>query len=556
MFVTIILDTEYMGMGERYKWFFKNLSHAKANHWLVITHEYLAKHNEEYVRCCAERFYNEFEMRKLGEEEYAQISKGFVPDEIFVAKEKEMGSRTEFLAYLFQERYMELENCLVSIIDAELQQRSGEIVEGIFNCLDCFRSIHYLGEYYNCPVIPYVFSAIRKVHGYQQTLYMTSIDGNLYSSVDGERRYKKFKAENQDKVIFSRRELLALLGKEQNIPLLKLLDCNPKYEIGICAEAYNVNHNFLKFKYTDDDIYYECKQRYSTKEITTRIHPMVYDSMGIGREHLKNDPVSFILSCKRLTSVQSQMLLKAMLWNRTVYMKSDFLQLSFLCEKDIDSVNKVDIISLNYYIFGFLIPADLMFDVEYWRWRIYKNPSEHEIYDRHLEYILKCLGMEEDIIYSGDERERFAYLLRKRNCAEDLINDLLEDDPPSDINFDVLSSRLEIGKDSATLYSLNCLNRYINGKVQSRFVVYCEKGVDFLRFYPFFDVGGSAKIDCLRVDGRCILKAKERVYYHKKDGCEECEGIDLTPGKHTVEVEWEYFSNEERWDYGYKGKDY
>ncbi|MCM1215129.1 MAG: hypothetical protein NC548_11485 [Lachnospiraceae bacterium] len=540
MFVTIILDTEYMGMGERHKWFFKNLSHAKANNWLVITHEYLDRHYKEYAGRCAERFYDEFEMRRLDEEEYRQISKGFVPDEIFTSKEAEMGSRTEFLSYLFQEHYEELEQCLISIIDAELKKRTGEKVEGIFNCLDCFYSIKYLGEYYNCPVIPYVFSAIRKVHGYQQTLYVTSMDGNLASSDDGKKRYEKFRGEKGDTIVFSRRELLALLGKEHNIPLIKLLDCVPKYEMGVCGGAYNINNSFWKFKYTDDDIYYECQKHYSMKEIKTRMHPIVYDRLGLGRETLKNDPVSFILSCKRVTGVQSQILLKAMLWNRTVYIKNDFPKFSFLCEKDINGTDKVNVASLNYYLFGILIPSDMMFDVEYWRWRINENPSEHEIYDRHLGYILKSLGLEAAVIYGGREKERFLYLLQKRSCAEDLINDLLEEEVPTDIHFDVLTSKLEIGKASAVPHSLNCLNRYADGKVYSRFVVDCESGADFLRFYPFVDVGGSARINHLRIDGSCMVKEKGYVYYPKKNGYETCDQIELAPGKHVVDVEWEY----------------
>ncbi len=541
MFVTIILDTEYMGMGERHKWFLKNLSHARENNWLVITHEHLERNYEEYAEHCEARFYDEFEMRKLGAEEYSQISKGFVPDEIFTSKEEEMGSRTEFLAYLFQERYVELEECLTSIIDEELQKRKGEKIEGIFNCLDCFRSIRYLGEYYRCPVIPYVFSAIRKVHGYQQTLYMTSMDGNLYADDDGKRRYQKFSTERQEAVVFSRRELLTMLGKEYNIPLLKLLNSKPKYEMGICAEAYSANHNFLKFKYTDDDIYYECKEKYSTEEVVTRIHPMVYDSMGIGREHLRNDPVSFILSCRRVTSVQSQIVLKAMLWNRSVYMKSNFLQLSFLCEKDIKSTKKVDINALNYYIFGFLIPSGLMFDMKYWRWRINENPSEHEIYKKHLGYILNTLEISADAINAREEKERFLYLLQRRNCAEDLIHDLLDEEVPFNVPFDVLSSKLEAGTGGMVMYSLNRLNRYIDGKVYSKFRVNCEKEIDFLRFYPFADVGGNAKINSIQVDGRCVAKKKDYVYYPKKNGYEEYDHIGLNQGEHIVEVEWEYF---------------
>lgn len=131
-----------------------------------------------------------------------------------------------------------------------------------------------------------------------------------------------------------------MFGKEKNIPLLKLLDCEPEYEVGVCASAWNINHNFLKFKYTDDDIYYECKKVYPAGKVTTRTHPIGYDNMGIGREHFRNDPVSFLLSCKRIAGVQSQMLLKAILWNRVVYTKGDFLPFAFLCEKDIESEKK------------------------------------------------------------------------------------------------------------------------------------------------------------------------------------------------------------------------
>ena len=83
MFLMIIFDTDYYGMAGRSKWFLKSISHAKANNWMVITHEYLGKHYNEYAMDCAERFYNEFEMRRLDAKEYAEIRKGFVPDSIF-----------------------------------------------------------------------------------------------------------------------------------------------------------------------------------------------------------------------------------------------------------------------------------------------------------------------------------------------------------------------------------------------------------------------------------------------------------------------------------------
>ena len=50
MFVSIIFDAEYFGMGERYKWFLKNISHARENDCLVITHKYIEEHYEEYAK--------------------------------------------------------------------------------------------------------------------------------------------------------------------------------------------------------------------------------------------------------------------------------------------------------------------------------------------------------------------------------------------------------------------------------------------------------------------------------------------------------------------------
>lgn len=539
MFVTIILDTEYMGMGERHKWFLKNLSHAKRNGWFVITHEHLGKFFHTYAENCADRFYQEFEMERLNDMEYGGISKGFVPDRIFEEKEEELGSRTEFIMYLFKERYLALEQYLIMLIEEEQRNRCGDKVEGIFNCLDCFESIKYLGKHYGCPVMAYTFSAIRKVHGYQQTLYAVSMDGNLCSGEEGRRRYREFEREGRTQVIFSKRELLALFGKERNLPLLNLMDCEPEYEIGVCTSAWDVTHSFMKFKYTDDDIYYECRKAYPSEKIITRMHPMGYRDMGISREFSRDDPVAFLLSCRRVAGVQSQMLLKAILWNRTVYAKGDFLQFSFLCEKDIRSAKKADVRPLNYYIIGFLVPSGLMFDSEYWRWRIDKNPSEHKIYGRHFSYYLKNFELDSGMLFSNKESGRFAYLLRKRGCPEELVMDLLKEEVPKGINFDVLYSKLELGHGNTVLKSMQCVNRFADGKVTSRFLVNLVSIVEFLRFYPFADIGAKAKINGVWIDGQCILREKESSYFPKVNGYRVFSSR-LQPGKHVINVEWEY----------------
>ena len=93
MFVSIIFDTEYMGMGERIKWFLKSLSHAKEMDAVVITHEYLKKNFETLLGKCNERFFEEFEMRHIKETEMEEIDIYYIPDSFFHNLEKKYGTR-------------------------------------------------------------------------------------------------------------------------------------------------------------------------------------------------------------------------------------------------------------------------------------------------------------------------------------------------------------------------------------------------------------------------------------------------------------------------------
>ena len=180
-----------------------------------------------------------------------------------------------------------------------------------------------------------------------------------------------------------------------------------------------------------------------------------------------------------------------------------------------------------------------MFDLEYWRWRIEKNPSEHEIYRRHVTYYLKKFELDPETLLCCGEKERFAYLLRKRGCSQELINDLLDGEMPEGINFDVLYSRLELGYGTMVLKSMQCVNSFLDGRVHSKFSVNLEDIAEFLRFYPFSDIGAKAKINGIWIDGHCILQEREIEYYPKGSGYTACNSC-LHPGTHVINVEWEY----------------
>ncbi|MBP5442049.1 MAG: hypothetical protein J6Y60_02305 [Treponema sp.] len=544
MFVTIIFDGDYYGMAGRDKWFLKALSDAHKNDSVVITHEYLDLHFKEIADKCLDRFYKEFEMEYITDSDYKTISKGFVPDSIFNKIRSKFISRTEELMYLFSKRDTDLERILIDLIEKQLLSRNEKKVDAIFNCLDCFASVKYLGDYFNCPVIPYSFSAIRKMHGYTETLYIADMIGEFSTSKGASLMYQSFKENAKDVSIFSNRELLAMFGKEKNIPILSVIERNGIHEFGICKTANSIYpFAFLKYKYTDTDLYYDVKDKLKTNDIILRDHlniPWNGTDSGYKKEHQRNDPVSFITSCKRISSVDSQILLKALLWNRTVIANGDLVPFEFLCEHDIKSEKKVDSFGLNFFIFAYLIPSSLMFSKVYWLWRL-NNPSVYEIYTYHLNYYINKFNFDVNKLKLQEE-DRFFYILEKRGINQQIIEKLKKSYLQKNIDYDVLSSRIDFVFNDDKVESFYCLNEPKDGFIYSSQLINFDVAVKNIHFYPFVDVCGVAYIENLIVDGDIIFSQFKEANLSKQDGYINFT-LDLCPGKHLIEFKWKYKFN-------------
>lgn len=539
MFVSVIFDVEYFGRDERHKWFLKNVSHAKENDFFIITHETLVKNYRKYVENCSERFFDEFEMERLTDDEFGQISMAYIEDSIFDEMEERCGSRTRMLYHLLNERDEEIEEVLCNIIDKEMEKRQDFVIEGIFTCLDAFESIKEVAKKYEAPVVEYVFSALRKVHGYADTMYIAEVEGNLRASYEVERRYDLFQKNNDVKFWLSKRELLAMFGKRKNIPFLKLIDQEGVHELGICRMAWGLTPRYMKdIKYTDIDLYYEAKKKLDTSDIVVREHPNIpWSNTGneVVKEHTRNDPVSFILSCKRIGCVDSQIGLKALLWNRSVYSKCDVSVLGWMCEENIESLGKADDRKLNYFIISYLVPSKYMFDKEYWRWRLQSNPSEFDIYMKHLAYYVKRYQLDLEKLETLEEKKRFKYILRCRNVDSKTIELLCEENGDKELDYDVLYSKIKYNVNQETM-CINCKDRDM---IKSSFVF--EKTSELIEFYPFVDVGGFFQVFECCVDGNKILGEEEFRYIKKNVGKYEISLKGLENGEHTLEIYWRYY---------------
>ncbi len=531
-----------MDIASRSKWYLKCLLHCKQNGWILITHEYMKTHIDELQKEITPSLFEAWELQPFTYEDVKDVEQYYIPDSLFEELEKTYGSRSEMLFAINNNDDVKLHHCLDVIVDDIKKKHADEKVEGIFNVLESFESIRLMAKSLNAPLINYSFSAIRKPHGYRQTLYHANKE-QLWNSPECETRWKIFESEGKNGLpVFTNREMIAILGKTHTLPLIQLMNSQPKYEMGICCECYSLLPQvFSRYKYTDDDIFYECKKLYTKDKIKVRSHSLHLDDIQVDRTVVHNDPASYILSCERLTAVQSQIILKVLLWNRVGVMKKDTLAFSFLCNKEYDSLSKANLLGLNYYFFGYLIPSDLMFSDEYWKWRL-TNPSEVEIYQRHLDFLFNALGLDKEKVLSLQGKDRFKYLLEARGCDKQLIGNLMSDETVNNINWDVASSQFDVetldGK--KTYWRIDTENE--DSSLTSKLSVDVD-GATSVRFYPLYDVAGIAKLNSVKVNGENVpidTKMTKYQYMPKGKGCFVMSELNIQENHLDIEVNWEY----------------
>ena len=85
------------------------------------------------------------------------------------------------------------------------------------------------------------------------------------------------------------------------------------------------------------------------------------------------------------------------MFGKTVYLLSDKMPYSFMSYNSLNKKNItkeliVDSLYLNFMIFAYFVPWNLMLNQEYIKWRM-SNPSIIDIYKKNQDYILSSLNI-------------------------------------------------------------------------------------------------------------------------------------------------------------------
>lgn len=330
-------------------------------------------------------------------------------------------------------------------------------IEAILTWCNCV-SLETVAEKYSIPVIHNEVSPFRApCHRYLAYWDLYGVGGNT-SAYQG---YKKFKQELEKE-----KYNIELLSKEEILSFLRYPNKNinqDTYDIGVALQVEN-DSNVLVYSndFTNEKILDYAKRKYQGKNILIRKHPGGYKDYQIDGFHVdhSDDSQEFCMKCKKVISINSSVILEAFLLGKEVEIlgQSPFNFILDLPKEERD-------LAFNYFIYSYLMPYELLFNYEYYKWRI-EEKSPLKIFIYHKFYYLKRIINE----LKNIERQKNSYVDDIAKLNGDLleqydINRKLKD---SNSSFEEenhrLENRLEIfqlikGKNTSLESELRLINR-------------------------------------------------------------------------------------------------
>ncbi|MFI5178887.1 MAG: hypothetical protein ACHQO8_10005 [Vicinamibacterales bacterium] len=242
-------------------------------------------------------------------------------------------------------------------------------------------SVSFVARRRGLPVVHTEFGPLRKP-AYVMTGYW-DLRG-VSRGTDAVRRFRNFRrAATRGRVpLLSREELLHTLRR---LPLPDAPGAaDAPFRLGVALQGEDNAHvqgiNAL-------DVLSVARQRFHRDEILVRYHPgglsRYSDTLGV--TDTSADSTAFIQKCETILTVNSGTALEAMLLGRRAVVLGDS-PFRIAADRSFDTATRLDdaqqLLALNFLVFGYIVPAALMFDPDYTRWRL-SHPSELEIYRHH-----------------------------------------------------------------------------------------------------------------------------------------------------------------------------
>jgi hypothetical protein len=323
-----------------------------------------------------------FRYREISE--WQSIRKYTLPLEIFRELDQSCLSILEAFRRLLTEDYPPLRNAL-RVILAEICRE--ERPEAVLSWCS-MPSLHLAAAEFRLPVIHNELGPFRPPN-YQGTVYFdfNGVNGGTSAARDCDVFLEQVGGEST----------FSPLSMDE---LRQILMCDPKrahngtkalYKRGAALQVED-DSNLIAFSrgMTNFDLIFAARKGITPGELLIRRHPRGYldYSSQLGILDDSTDSIDFITHCEEIFCTNSSVAFEAMLMGKPVRVLGDspIAELSRQCRAGL--ADRERLICLNYMFLGYLVPLPLLFNIDYYRWRL-KGPSPLEIYQRHLE-LFRC----------------------------------------------------------------------------------------------------------------------------------------------------------------------
>jgi hypothetical protein len=279
---------------------------------------------------------------------------------------------------LMRRRLPELESAFASALD-RLQAR--DRIEAVIAFAD-MPSLAQVARHRGLPFVHCEFGPLRKP-AYAMTGYWDL--RTVGASRDARRRFADFSREvSLEKPSLLERDELLYTLRRGAMPAIAPPE-SARFRVGLALQG---DDNAYAQGIAPLDLYATARRHVGRADILIRHHSMALtrctDQLGV----IDDSPTStdFILACETILTVSSGIALEAALLGRRVVVLGDS---AFVLAADSSFERESrrrraghQLLALNFLVFGYLAPLDLVFDAEYTRWRL-SRPSELEIFRYH-----------------------------------------------------------------------------------------------------------------------------------------------------------------------------
>lgn len=420
-----------------YLWvFYRFLDMAKNYGWPIIAQEeYFEKPSvlkkmgkRELID--VERVKRQFGYNVPTDEDLEKIVPYIITNEFQEKLIEKYGSVNDAHLELMKNRDDEFEELLSGFFE-EMSQK--EKVECVIT-LTSFPSLYHIANKYGAKVLNLELGAFRSPT-YLDTGYMD--EQVILGNNSLEKRYLNFckEMELSDCPIFTRQELLAIMLRPNYLKYLFRINDNPTHKLGLALGTATWFPFCKNSAMNDEELIYHAQKNYRLGEMLIRRHPgdfagAMYPSVDYARDTSLNT-LEFILRCKKVATLGSNLVIEAMLFGRdvVVYQKSAGY---YAAAHKVTEDYKPSIELLNFLIFGYMVPFDFLTDVNYIRWRL-SNPSEMDIYMKHLEWYLtqKNIHLNSILTYSGNRLDKLLSLQNFDYSKKDDYSELVRPHIPT-----------------------------------------------------------------------------------------------------------------------------